>query len=319
MLWRPAGRCGKRPWSPSSHAAWPLVGMRRRRRRIVRRDRDSVEKPVAVIAPSHGARVEVEYPEYPGAPLFQTATIAVPAADLSQADRPGAAASAFRPPPQVSAPASTGQASPGAPSRLVEPEARNAVRRAGRGPAAGVGGIVRAAAVGEPDRSVPADAPPRRIGPPLTLTDPGRRGHAEWAPGAGTRSDRAGRGGPRRGARSRGRAPGRRSTPSRWPPAAGAMSRARRDGVPVRRAAARRGRVERRPLERSRVQRRFSITISTRRLRERPAGSSAPSGVVLGATGFDSPKPRATMRSPARLRSAAPAARTRRGARTGSG
>ena len=124
---------------------------------------DSVEKPVAVIALARSP-IEVEYPKYPGAPLFRTATIAVPAR-LS----PETSAAQVSPAPQVSAPRPQDKRRR-VPSRLVEPEARNAFDVRGAVPQLVSAVSSDAAAVGEPVRSVLADAPPRRIGPPLTLT-----------------------------------------------------------------------------------------------------------------------------------------------------
>jgi len=137
--------------------------------------RERAAWPMPFVAPAPSPS-EVEYPEYPGAPVLKTATVAVPARVIPDAQA--------EPVPRTpAAPAATPAAVLRPRARLSQRELRSVTVPASVEPAASRPFDVRGALpqvvaatasdvgpLGVPNRPLPADAPPRRIGPPLTLT-----------------------------------------------------------------------------------------------------------------------------------------------------
>ena len=125
--------------------------------------REVPEGPIPTIAPAPSP-VEVEYPEYPGAPLLQTATIAVPARLSSESLAEQVSNAAQAAPPRRHEPRLAAARAP------ADAEAHNAFDVRGAVPQLVSAVSAAAPRVGQLERSELADAPPRRIGPPLTLT-----------------------------------------------------------------------------------------------------------------------------------------------------
>jgi hypothetical protein len=126
-------------------------------------NRMSTEGPRQFIAPS-ASPIEVEYPEYPGAPLLQTAAVAMPARlaaearaeQLAAIEQAGARSARDVPRPAVS-------------RKAVAPEAVNAFDVRGPIPQAASTALMAIPIVSE-QTTRPADSPPRRIGPPIAIT-----------------------------------------------------------------------------------------------------------------------------------------------------
>lgn len=123
----------------------------------------SAERPRPFIVPS-ASPIEVEYPEYPGAPLLQTAAVAMPARlaaearaeQLSAIEQADARLTRDAPRPAVS-------------RKAVVPEAANAFDVRGSIPQAASTALMAIPIVNE-QTPRPADTPPRRIGPPIAVT-----------------------------------------------------------------------------------------------------------------------------------------------------
>ena len=138
-------------------------------------DRGTTDTPPSFIAPPPSP-VDVEYPEYPGAPLLETAAAAMPAPlkPESQAEQLSATAPAqTRSVVRVAAaprPADTADGSRRAVlSRPAEPDTARAFDVRGAAPQAASIVQVAVPIAGE-EAPRPADSPPRRIGAPIAVT-----------------------------------------------------------------------------------------------------------------------------------------------------
>jgi hypothetical protein len=120
--------------------------------------------------------IDVEYPEYPGAPLLEAAAAAMPARLKAEGQVEQLSTTALaQTRPVVSAaaapqPTASGDGSRSrSPSQSVEPEAARAFDV--RGPAPQTASIVAVAnPIATDETPRPMDSPPRRIGPPIAVT-----------------------------------------------------------------------------------------------------------------------------------------------------
>ena len=164
------GHGPSRPWRVATLVAIAVTAAAAGASFVAIRDAPASAGPFIAPGPSP---IEVEYPEYPGAPLLKTATVAMPArltADTSAVPVTQTAAKRSAAVSQPSPRASLKEPRRAPARATVEPEARKPFDVRGAVPQ-----VVAAAAsdvrpLGVSSRSIPADAPPRRIGPPLTLT-----------------------------------------------------------------------------------------------------------------------------------------------------
>lgn len=136
--------------------------------------RDTATKPRSVVAPA-ASPIEVEFPEYPGAPLLQTAVAAVPgrltpdtqAEQVSANAGQGSAVVASFSPRQVQPRSQPRPLTSGVVAALEAPNPFDVRSRLPQVVSAMTSELVSPLDAAE--QSTLVDAPPRRIGPPLTL------------------------------------------------------------------------------------------------------------------------------------------------------